>query len=196
MAPSHHHEAADYLDHYLYLGRIVSYGKGPKLLPVADMNFSVVLVSIIWIVVLSRLEQTDVTWNYINAGIWSALEPNMAVVCACIPSLRPLITIVTRGVFNHPLVKSTMKSGSSTLSKRGWGSLNGRTTDGLPSRFSHLDEQDDLRPLGHGVFVRGGRLNDGSPDMEDVEIPQHGINVRTEITLETSDRLIYNDRLY
>ena len=134
--------------------------------------------------------------NYINAGIWSALEPNMAVVCACIPSLRPLITIATRGVFNHPFVKHTVQSGSSTLSKRGWGHSNGRTTDGSFSRFSNFDEQDDLRPLGHGVSVRGGRPNDGQPDMDDVEIPQHGINVRTEITLDTSDRLIYNDRLY
>lgn len=120
----------------------------------------------------------------------------MAVVCACIPSLRPLITIINRGVFNHPLVRTTIKSSSGLSSKKHWGSSKAKPSDGSFSRFSNTDEHDDLRPLGHGVSVRGGRADDGHPDMEDVELPPHVIKVRTEVTLNTSDRLDYNDRLY
>ena len=120
----------------------------------------------------------------------------MAVVCACIPSLRPLITIVNRGVFDHALAKNIMKSGSGTSSKRIWSSSKTKTSSGSFSRYSQFDEQEDLRPLGHGISVRGGRHNAGRSDEEEVEMPQHGINVRTEITLDTSDRLDYNDRLY
>jgi len=137
--------------------------------------------------------KSDSSGNYVNAGIWSALEPNMAVVCACIPSLRPLITIVTRGVFNHPLVRSTLASHNGSTSKRLWRLSKGKSSDGT---FSHLDEPEDLRPLGHGISVRGGRLHPGQQEGEALELPQHGINVRTEITWETSDRLDYNDRLY
>ncbi|KAL8987502.1 MAG: hypothetical protein Q9177_003290 [Variospora cf. flavescens] len=81
----------------------------------------VLLVSIIWIVVLARLEQADVTCtcppsspisqaatlnnphtgNYINTVIWSVLEPSMAVVCACIPSLRPLYSVAQDHEFRH-----------------------------------------------------------------------------------------------
>ncbi|KAI4286587.1 MAG: hypothetical protein L6R35_004157 [Caloplaca aegaea] len=61
----------------------------------------VLLVSIIWIVVLARLEQADVTWNYINTVIWSVLEPSMAVVCACIPSLRPLYSVAQDHELRH-----------------------------------------------------------------------------------------------
>ena len=117
----------------------------------------------------------------------------MAVVCACIPSLRPLVTIVTQGVFNHPLVKSTLNSRSGTSSKRMWGSSKGKSSDGT---FSQFDEPEDLRPLGHDISVRGGRLNRDQQDEEVGELPRHGINIRTEITLSTSDRLDYNDRLY
>lgn len=64
--------------------------------------------------------------------------------------------------------------------------------------FSHLDEAEDLRPLGNDVFVRGGRVTRGGQDEEALEQqpPPHEINVRTDITLVTSDRLDYNDRLY
>ncbi len=114
----------------------------------------------------------------------------MAVVCACIPSLRPLVTIVTQGVFNHPLVRSTLASHNGSSSKRPWRSSKGKFSDGT---FSHLDEVEDLRPLGHGISVRGGQ---GQQEGGAVELPEHRINVRTEITWETSDRLDYNDRLY
>lgn len=114
----------------------------------------------------------------------------MAVVCACIPSLRPLVTIVTQGVFNHPLVRSTLASYNGTSSKRLWRSSKLKSSDGA---FSHLDEVEDLRPLGHGISVRGGGLQQEGGA---VELPMHGIKVRTEITWETSNRLDYNDRLY
>jgi len=114
----------------------------------------------------------------------------MAVVCACIPSLRPLVTIVTQGVFNHPLVRSTLASHNGYSSKRPWRSSKGKSSDGP---FSHLDEVEDLRPLGHGISVRGGQ---GQQEGGAMELPEHGIDVRTEITWETSERLDYNDRLY
>ena len=115
----------------------------------------------------------------------------MAVVCACIPSLRPLTTIVTQGVFQHPLVKSTLKSTTSgTSSKRVWGGSRSKLSEGT---FSHLDEADDMRPFGHGVSVYGGN---NQLDGENVELPQHGINIKTEIEVSTTDRLEYNDRLY
>lgn len=115
----------------------------------------------------------------------------MAVVCACIPSLRPLATIIAQGAFRHPLVKSTMKSTTSgTSSKRIWGGSRSRLSDGT---FSHLDEADDMRPFGHGVSVYGGN---NQLDAENLELPQYGINIKTEIEVSTSDRLDYNDRLY
>ena len=72
-------------------------------------------------------------------------------------------------------------------------SAKSRPSDGT---FSQLDEPDDLRPLGHDVSVRGGRVDESQADVEAIELPQQGINVRTEVILSTSDRLYYYDRLF
>ena len=116
----------------------------------------------------------------------------MAVICACIPSLRPLASVAGQGFANAPLIRSTLSSGGAS-SRRMWGSGKGKSSDGT---FSQLDEPDDLKPLGHDVSVRGGRVNESQPDIEAVEMSQTGINVRTEVILSTSDRLHYNDRLF
>ena len=121
----------------------------------------------------------------------------MAVICACIPSLRPLVSVAGKGFANAPLVgkslRSTLNSAGGTSSRRRWESSKNRPSDG---NFSQLDETDDLRPLGHDVSVRGGRVNESQPEIQGIEMPQAGIKVRTEVTLSTSDRLHYNDRLF
>ena len=131
--------------------------------------------------------------NYINAGIWSALEPNMAVICACIPSLRPLVSVAGQRFADAPLVRNKLHSTGGSSSRRVWESDKSRPSNGT---FSQLDDPDDLRPLGHDVSVRGGRVEECQPDVEAIEMPQQGINVRTEVTLSTSSRLYYNDRLF
>lgn len=117
----------------------------------------------------------------------------MAVICACIPSLRPLASVAGKGFANAPLIKSALHSTGGASSRRMWESGKSRPSDGT---FSQLDETDDLRPLGHDVSVRGGRVNGTEADTEAIELPQQGIEVRTEVILSSSDRLHYNDRLF
>ncbi|KAL8821238.1 MAG: hypothetical protein Q9191_007351 [Dirinaria sp. TL-2023a] len=168
----------------------------------ADRTSSIVLVSIIWVVVLSRVELPDFTWNYVNAGTWSELEPCMAVVCACIPSLRPLYTIVTQGMFKHPLLAQGTLLCSPSSKKRPWASIKIKSSEG--GAFTQLAEPEDLRPLsecayGASVRVRAARA-DSAPQQqgeeETIDLPDNRIQVRTEVTLTTSDRVEYNDRLY
>lgn len=78
-------------------------------------------------------------------------------------------------------------------SKRTWGSAVRQSQ----SNFSQLDGDDhDPRPFGRDVLVHGGRVNAGQSEEEALELPQKGISVRTDITLVTTDRLDYNDRLF
>ena len=114
----------------------------------------------------------------------------MAVVCACIPSIRPLANVFT----SAPLMKGgTLRSTGGISSSRRVLESGKRPHDGT---FTELYETDDLRPFGHDVSVRGGRVNGDSPDVEATELAQTGISVRTEITLSTSNRLYYDDRLF
>jgi hypothetical protein len=56
-------------------------------------------VSITRLVVLVSLDITnqDVTWVFIDPQIWTCVELNIAVVCACLPQLRPLLLLLTTG---------------------------------------------------------------------------------------------------
>ena len=117
----------------------------------------------------------------------------MAVLCACIPSLRPLFTLVTQGIFKHSLKDSSLHPSNHASSKSRWNPSKVKTSD---STFSQLDQPEDLHPLGQATRIRGGRIDNERELEEAVELPTRGITVRTEITWTTSDILDYDDRLF
>ncbi|KAI4098299.1 MAG: hypothetical protein L6R37_006559 [Teloschistes peruensis] len=153
----------------------------------------VVLVSIIGVVVLSRVKESekDVTWIYISPGIWAALEPSLSVICACIPSLRPLFRLALHG-FPKPSHCSLSKDKylQNNSKRRTWPGSITKVSDGKFSQIS--EQQEDTTPFGHGVVVHGG---DAEAGREGIELPEHGINVKTEVTVTTVG-LEYRDRLY
>ena len=139
-------------------------------------------------IILVRLPVSDnisdlinVKGNYIDASIWSALEPAMAVVCCCIPSLRPLFSIIAQ---------ATRKVKVGSYSKSTWTS--GNSYDG---GFNHLEEQLDAGSFGHDVSVRGGELVGRNLNSESHELPQGGIQVKQEVDV-TSYRIDYQDHLF
>ena len=86
-------------------------------------------------------------------------------------------------------------------SKAKWGG--GQSYSSQADRtFSQLDDMEDLRPLGHGTRVgRGSRtasmVGDEGPSMSNgLAVPSSRIGVKTDVVVETSERLTYNDRLY
>ena len=167
----------------------------------------VCVCSIIRLVVLSRLQDVDLTWNYINAAIWTATEPSMGVVSACLPSLRPLFNRMFSGTYHGPTLKSTRgKSaqdyGSGTSRRYIWSDSKDSTVD-LRS-FSRLEdganETKDNNSWGFNVLVHGGRNKNGSPSdqvsLEEMQTPARGIRVKTEVTLISTQRLEYRDQLF
>jgi nitric oxide reductase activation protein len=47
-------------------------------------------VSIIRLIIIHQFEQVDITWTYVDAGIWTSVEPTIGVCSACLPILRAL----------------------------------------------------------------------------------------------------------
>jgi len=165
--------------------------------------------------VLSRLTTFDVTWNYVNAAIWSAAEPCMGVIAACLPSLRPLIAVLVRGTHRGPTMhgKSTQNISSTNSSRMVW-SRRDRQGDELDMMdsvggFTRLEDQPQSNSRwGHDVHVKGGREKRAGPDRkkslpgdEDDQIslegmvPHGGIKVKSEIVIMTSE-WEYKDRLF
>lgn len=128
-------------------------------------------------------------------SIWTAAEPSLGIVSACIPSLRPLVTYVISGTHRGPTMDSVQTS-STVLNPKTWRTSESTEPHGV---FIQLDESTNEieSAWGHSVFVHAGQPGGKSGDsIEEVEIPTEGITVKTEITLMTSDRLNYNDRLF
>ena len=63
-------------------------------------------------------------------------------------------------------------------------------------RFDRLDEMDDLRPLGHVANVNAGMNEEENGLPSGMVVPSSRIAVKTDVVVETSERLAYNDRLY
>lgn len=59
----------------------------------------IIIISILRLVILVRLDlkSPDIDWNFAFVGVWTATEGNMAIVCACLPSLRPILSMIMTG---------------------------------------------------------------------------------------------------
>ncbi|KAL8737568.1 MAG: hypothetical protein Q9181_001546 [Wetmoreana brouardii] len=58
------------------------------------LGFLDIIVGILRIVYLVDLNNTsDYTWDAVNCWIWSVLEPSLAVLVACAPTLKPMIAV-------------------------------------------------------------------------------------------------------
>jgi len=108
-------------------------------------------VSITRLIVLVSLDITnpDVTWVFVDPQIWTCVELNIAVVCACLPQLRPLLLLITTGSAAGTAAGSAAKASTVTgpsSKKSPWGSA-----------FSNKDNKEadvSLMPL---VSVQGGK---------------------------------------
>ncbi|KAK0507563.1 hypothetical protein JMJ35_010086 [Cladonia borealis] len=54
----------------------------------------VCLASFMRLVAIFRIQDGDITWNYFSVSIWSAVEPSIGLVCACLPSMGYLFKII------------------------------------------------------------------------------------------------------
>lgn len=139
----------------------------------------------------------------------------MGVISACIPSLRPLISLLMRGTTRavgasrttrtgSAAVKSSAQNGSSVASRTVWRSprIGEDAREGYFERLEDpLDVQGSPRPQwGHETRVRGGRVRGrGAVDeisLEEMNTPAGGIRVKDEVVITTSDWLEYKDKVF
>lgn len=63
--------------------------------------FSVCITSIIRLVSLKRIaDSADPTFDNVGAASWSAIECNTGIICACLPTLKPLMSKIMPGLLS------------------------------------------------------------------------------------------------
>lgn len=58
---------------------------------VPNRTNSVCIVSILRIIAFNHSNPKDPTYTTVNTAMWSSIEQSIGIICACLPTLRPLI---------------------------------------------------------------------------------------------------------
>jgi len=124
------------------------------------------ITRIVYVVSLD-LHSPDVTWNFVNGQVWSGLELHIGIICACLASLRPLLTYLLTGSAFDTANRSGKASGTrSSTSNSKWSNMMGS----LAGRSSKMQSQDhdDVHPFNtlsdteHGGSIRS-HVDEDSP---------------------------------
>lgn len=168
------------------------------------LGHSVTATSIYRLTLLVKLTQVDITWNYADAAVWSAVEPNVAVISACLPMLRPVFKLIggtlgSMGSRGRSPGYTAGTFGTAGNDQPHWRSSTVPTTkDGGPfARLAEISSSSDRDHREEWELSEGRRSNEVQimnvsrrSDKMDIQgqaelgaVPQGGIHVRNEIPL-------------
>ncbi|KAA8642408.1 hypothetical protein EYZ11_009915 [Aspergillus tanneri] len=137
-------------------------------------SFACVTALMRLLVSILHVNDPDLTWVYLDALIWTVVEPSVAVICACLPTLRP--------VLSYLLPRKFSLSTASRKSKTAYGASGypkGSTTHSTdPQLLARLDDSGSMKALNQ-TTVQGGTGGDD----HDSEGGMEGITVRHSIEL-------------
>ena len=130
----------------------------------------------------------------------------MGVISACLPSLRPLISLFLRGTVKamgaSKLGKGGLATTSSGSSRIMWPSR-GHADDERDGPFLRLEEgasgQKQQGRWGHDVSAAGPKERRAAGDeisLEEINVPDGAIKVKDEVVVTSSDWIEYKDKLY
>ncbi|KAK1546048.1 hypothetical protein CPAR01_00015 [Colletotrichum paranaense] len=143
------------------------------LMGIFSLGFFTVAISIVRIQYLST--PADFTWTNVDASLWSIGEISSAVTCACLPTLRPLLTKMFPGLMSRVNITSLHSNQTDTRPgthpTRPYSNLpksfprdaeKGTTASGVSSaRSSHL--KDDGSSVTHGSpYQHNAHANESS----------------------------------
>ena len=137
-----------------------------------------------------------------NVALWSAVEPCAGIISACMPSLRPLISLSLRGInikvptFHRgnitrpdsgastmPWIREAKERSQSADVEMQWPQ---NTLVTVPSAMSRVTsgKTDESKEGKNGIQV------------EELHVPYGAIKVKTEIRWSVTERLDYHYRVY
>lgn len=100
----------------------------------------------------------DVTWIMGNVFVWSTIEPSMAILCACLPTLNPVLQLVARTIFGPAAARIF---GSSF-----------RTNSKAHQLSSIQNKRHSFQQLGDGVRMMDTKVQGRSEDELELTAPE------------------------
>ena len=124
----------------------------------------------------------------------------MGVIAACLPSLRPLVSLLLRGTVKA-LGSSKIDNIKSTSSSSSQGLWTSRTRDDeRDAPFVRLEENARQKQSErYHVSAAGPKERRAAGDdisLEEINVPDGIIRVKDEVTVTSSDWIDYKDKVY
>ncbi|MCJ1244556.1 hypothetical protein MMC30_001754 [Trapelia coarctata] len=150
----------------------------------------IVVVSTLRCIAVSQIENLiDFSWSLIPIGNWTIVEANIGILCACLPSMRPLLQLVIHGsVSTFTGSKSSNAASKSANSSRSYWRGVGRShkssqRSGDFDNFAILTDSTNAASTGCPTTSRNanGTSDKWNGELEEGKRPQHGIEVRQDV---------------
>lgn len=153
------------------------------------------IISFVRLIQLLTMPTSDLTWSLSEVAIWSAAEPNLGIVSACMPTMKPLLLRLT-GQGKTRRARSGRRSGSSIsptrfpLATSSFGPSN-------PNRIKFGQAQEWLRemeddmsdnPFDGGQAATRTYITGGEVAGEKLAIPCNAITVQTNMDWQLASR--------
>ncbi|KAH6675345.1 hypothetical protein F5X68DRAFT_246505 [Plectosphaerella plurivora] len=117
------------------------------LFAVFGLGFFTCIITIVRIRTLRQAAETsDPNWNNVDAATWSFLELTIAIVAACLPTLRPIFVKLVPRLFNSTLGRSHVNTGYGS-SPYAPGTIGSMTPSNAKLKKSALARSDSTRSL-------------------------------------------------
>ena len=169
------------------------------------------VVSLVRLIIFLRIPiatSGDVTYNFREIIVWSIVEINIGLVCACLPSLKPAIALIGLNKlfsFNGSRISDNKSPGpSSGYPSHGYGST-GESQKSRPRKkgstggmfstiggLTRLGSEEELKGEDNGygkndTEIEMTRLSDDSRKTTPRPAPSNGINVQRDWTVSVDD---------
>ncbi|KAF5237883.1 hypothetical protein FANTH_10597 [Fusarium anthophilum] len=97
---------------------------------------------------------TDITWHNVESASWSVSELCCGIICACVPTLRPLLSGHDRGSSHNQSSYARHENSRTNVMARQTGTSRSHEMHDLPRTLHSSESKDQLRPLESTIVVR------------------------------------------
>ncbi|KAI1429593.1 integral membrane protein [Xylaria sp. FL1777] len=102
------------------------------------------------VAVVTQPDNDDLSWNIINQSIWATVEANLAIISACLPTLRPLWILIrgNKPKPNIPHLEPIVRNPKKNRSPYSWA-------------LSMLKSREDGQTFSSRTYTAGGNSTNG-----------------------------------
>ena len=151
-----------------------------------DLPISACVASIVRVVAFNQVDESDITYTIVTASVWTTIEQTMGIICACLPTIRPLFSRLLSHIKNKSS-KGTDNSSDARSDAIQLSTYNPRptlrpSTDSMTAGFARLDEEEGLPAS--SISTSAFR----EPDSEKIPVAMKGIMRHQTLQQHVEDR--------